>query len=78
MLAGLDSGVESLTAHVCIGRLLRPRGLFPLLGGSAVADMDCAPESLRFSGHNANQRFDYITGWNQLTAVCVSILRGYV
>lgn len=27
--------------------------------GSAVADMDCAPESLRFSGHNANQRFDY-------------------
>ena len=42
MLAGLDSGVESLTAHVCIGRLRRPGELFPLLGGSAVLDMDCA------------------------------------
>lgn len=26
MLAGLDSGVESLTAHVCIGRRVDGRG----------------------------------------------------
>ena len=75
MLAGLDSGVESLTAHVCIGRLRRPRELFPLPGGSAVLNMDCAPESQRFSGHNANQRFDYNTVWRQPTAAWVLVFR---
>ena len=39
--------------------------------GSAVLNMDCAPESLRFSGHNANQRFDYTMGLPQPTAACV-------
>ena len=39
-LDGLDSIPEVPAAHVCIGRLLRPRGLFPLLGGSAVSDYE--------------------------------------
>lgn len=43
MLAGLDSGVESLTAHVCIGRRTDGRGnCFHYLVDQLSSDMNYA------------------------------------